>query len=265
MSFPAFTQNTIHGVLAVAVTGAALAALGGCTASNLPVPAYAKDLPRLFISSVNYRLRGEVVGPNGTVSGLGNMITELAKWKELGTFLSADYAVHVDPTVIVQTTTERTIAPEEYVDATVFSPSGATTTQRVLRNPLFYLDYVEVKYTVPGYTLPERRYNLNLAMKQTSVVIDHLPVSNADDVVKALWDKPDTTPPAVGTADITVFGRDMDPLLTDNKTPKALVSRSFPVRYMYGSAILGESVQNEAPLTIPQPAVFGTPQPQATP
>lgn len=265
MRFPAPTTRSLRGVLAASLATAALAAVGGCTAATLPVPAYGKDLPRLYISAVRYRVRGEIHGPNGGPQGLNLLTTTLATWKDLGTYLTPDYIVTIDPEFIVQTTTNRDIPATEFFDATVFNPTGNTSTQRMLRNPLFFLDYVKIKYNVPGYSLPERTYNLNMAMKQTFVVIDHLPVSNADDVVKALWDKPDTTPPAVGTADIEVWGRDADPLLLDNKEPKALVSRSFPVRYTYGSALLGEAVQNETPLQAPQPAVFGTPTPAPSP
>lgn len=259
MRFPAPTTRSIRGVLAASLATAALAAVGGCTAATLPVPAYGKDLPRLYISAVRYRVRGEIHGPNGGPNGLNILSNTVLTWKDLGTYITPDYVVTLDPEFLVQTTTNRNIPDTEFFDAQVFTPTGNSSTQRMLRNPLFFFDYVEIKYNVPGYNLPTRTYNLNYAMKQTSALIDHLPVSNADDVVKALWDKPDTTPPAVGTVDISIFGRDADPLLTDNKTPKVLVSRSFPVRYTYGSALLGESVQNETPLQAPQPAVFAAP------
>lgn len=260
MRSQAFTNRTIQATLALAVAGAALGALAGCTKDNLPVPAATKTLPRLYISDVKYRVRGEVVGPGADASDLDKAIKVLSEWKDLGTFLTPNLAVTIDPEIIIQTTAHRTAPAEELVDEQIFTSSGAVGTQKVFRNPLFFLDYAELKYKVEGYELPTRTFNLNMAMKQTYAVITKLPVSNADQVVRALWDKPDTTPPAVGTVEITIYGRDMDPLLLDKST-QPLVTRSFPVRYTYGSALLGEAVQGKTPLTVPQPAVFGTPTP----
>ncbi len=264
MPSPASTNRIIHATLAFAVAGAALGALVGCNKDTLPLPAATKNLPRLYVSDVKYRVRGEIVGPGADASDLDKAIEVLSAWKDLGTYLTPSIAVTIDPEIIIQTTAHRTAPAEEMVDEQIFTSSGGVGTQKVFRNPLFYLDYVELKYKVEGYDLPTRTFNLNMAMKQTYAVITNLPVSNADQLIRALWDKPDTTPPAVGTVDITVYGRDMDPLLLEKST-QPLVTRSFPVRYTYGSALLGEAVQNKTPLTVPQPAIFGTPTPAAPP
>lgn len=262
MSIPAPFKRSAHLALAL---GVAVAALAGCSKDTLPVTAATKGLPRLFISDVRYRVRGESHAAGGVISDLSTLIDTMRQWKDFGTLITPLYIVTVDPEILIQTTSHRTVPPEELVDEVAFSGTGATATQKVLRNPLFYLDYAEVKYNVEGYTdLPVRRYNLNLAMKQDHAIIDRLYVSNADQVVRALWDKPDSTPPAMGTCDITIYGRDMDPLLANDQ--RAInVTRTFPVRYTYGSALLGESVQNKTPLTVPQPAIFGTPAPAAAP
>jgi hypothetical protein len=263
MRFPASIDRTLRAGL---VLGVAVAALAGCTKDNLPVPAAAKGLPRLYISDVQYRVRGEtLVGGQDALTAMNTAIGVLSGWKDMGTFITPQYVITVDPEILIQTTTHRTIPAEELVDEAVIGATGTVTTRKVMRNPIFYLDYAEITHRVPGYSnLPVLRYDLNMAMKETHILIDKLPVSNADQVVRAIWDKPDSTPPAMGEADIKIYGRDMDPLLAADQR-QIVVSRSFPVRYMNQSYLLGESVQNKTPLAVPQPAVFGTPAPAENP
>ncbi len=249
---------------AVLALGLLTAVAAGC--QSRPMPFGLNPIQRLYIADVAIQARGEATDPEA-LQAMNTAMDSLARFGDLGVYLSSVYTITVDPRLTLQTTSERTIPSAEQIDEQVFNATGDVATRKVSRVPLFYLDDAVITYRVPGYSEAElgtKTINLNYAMKSNSATLDNIRVGIPQVIARALWDRPAETPPALGEATITIRGRDLDPILSEDAR-KVEVSRTFPVRYTYGTTLLGEAAANQTPLVVPQPAIFGTPGPSAAP
>ena len=231
-----------------------------------PMPAGLQKAQPLYISSVGLRVRGEALTAAGDLA-LDTAIKSLQQWGDLGFYMTANYTVSIDPVLVVQTTSERPIAAADQVDEARLDSTGATVTRKVSRVPFYILDDVTITYDVKPYKsedLGKRTINLNYAMKANNATIETVRLGIPEPIARGLWDKPNETPPALGVAKVTINGRDMDPLLTESARPFT-ITRDFPVRYTFGSALLGEAAAGHTPLSAQQPAVFPSLAPAATP
>lgn len=259
------TSRLLRRALGLSLSAGLLTAFAaGC--QSRPLPGGLSPYQRLYIADMAVQARGEAFNSD-SVSAMNLAVTSLTTWGDLGAVLNANYTVTIDPRITLQTVSDRTIPSTELVDETVFSDTGAPTVRKVSKLPLFYLDEAVITYRIPGYTeaeLGSKTINLNYAMKTNSTIIDNIRIGIPQVIARGLWDRPAETPPAVGDVTITIRARDMDPILAE-AARMIEVTRSYPVRYTYGTILLGEAAANNTPLVVPQPAVFATPGPAPAP
>jgi hypothetical protein len=236
---------------------AALAVVAGCTAlgnQDLQVPQfYVKD----YTLNVTARyLQGQTSATFETTRA-----NYLKAARNVGLLYSPNYVFVADPTLLLTRTVPVALPSDQLVDETVIV-DGKPQTQKVLRNPLFYIDRATVTYQVPGYDIPAATYELQIPVKANELTLPLPAIAQVGPLLQAYARDAAAAGTISGSMTVSLEMRNLDPIATQ-RTFK--VSRSLPLVYSYtGARPEDELAQPSAQPTPPPPTPTPTPTPSAS-
>ena len=218
-------------------------------------------LHKLYIKDYTLNVSARLINGVSAKESEDAKIENIRSLGNIGLVYSPNYIFVADPKVLIASVTPLLIpADGATTEPMGFDKTGAETTEAVAAKPLYILNKTTLKYSVPGYTIPDVTITQETPIKSNDYPLTLGGVAQVNELMAAFQADPAKIGTLAGTVTVALDISDLDPFATERTFT---VARSFPLVYAY----LPFTPENtESPRPSPQPIIVPTVSvPTATP